>query len=246
MSASYKRYNDLGSTAAEKAREKVIQEQMLSAQQKILEQQHLLEQQQKQLDLQKKQLARSSAYAQQEAQARAVNSRGSRGGNTTSAATVYEGSYAPEVTTREQKNKMIWSNEICVFKISAPWCKPCVEIAPKYNALAKLVNKPGKIMLFAEEYDKTNPNKLSANVQSIPAFDFWFRGKKVHRMVGADFEQVQRNVRMMMTNAKNGENGNAEKMQMEQEPPHPADGMQSKNRRAHSNNGMYPPSAMRM
>jgi len=213
MSASYKRYNDLGSTAAEKAKEKIIQEQMLAAQHKISEQQHLLEQQEKQLDLQKKQLARSSAYAQKEAQARAVNSRGSRGMNTT----VYTGSSAPEVTTREQKNKMIWSNEICVFKISAPWCKPCVEIAPRYNALAKLVNKPRKIMLFSEEYDKTDPNKLSSNVQSIPAFDFWFRGKKVHRLVGADFDQVQRNVQMMVANSKKGANGNTAKMQMEQE-----------------------------
>ena len=242
MSASYKRYNDLGSTAAEKAKEKIIQEQMLAAQHKISEQQHLLEQQEKQLDLQKKQLARSSAYAQKEAQARAVNSRGSRGMNTT----VYTGSTAPEVTTREQKNKMIWSNEICVFKISAPWCKPCVEIAPRYNALAKLVNKPRKIMLFSEEYDKTDPNKLSSNVQSIPAFDFWFRGKKVHRLVGADFDQVQRNVQMMLVNSQKGANGNTAKMQMEQEPPHPADGMQSKNQRVQSNNGMYPPSAMRM
>jgi thiol-disulfide isomerase/thioredoxin len=245
--SSYKRYNDLGSTAREKNQQKAIQEQMRQAQAMIQNQQHELEQKTKELEAHKKELSRRSAFAQREAQARAQNTRGSRGGLSDDNRPQYNGSVAPAVNTRDQKNKMIWSNEICVFKIGAPWCKPCVDMEPRYNALANLVNKPGKIMLFTEEFDRENPNKLSANVEQIPAFDYYFKGKFQHRQTGADFEQVKRNVRMMV----NQRNGNGNDIAMQNEAPHPAAGMQPvrpavSGPDALDSTGKYPPSAMRM
>ena len=240
MSSQYKRYNDLGSTAREKAQQNAVQEQMMQAQETIKQQQHAIEQQKKELETQKKELARRSAFAQREAHARAR--RASRGGKQdASASASYSGPAAPKVTTRDQKNRMIWSNKICVFKIGAPWCKPCVEMDPQYSALAKLINKPSEVMLFTEHYDRENPNKLSANVEQIPAFDYYYDHKFQHRQTGADFQKLQRNIRMMINQSRNGSD-----MSVEEESPHPAAGMQPRRRSVAPNSGKYPPSAMRM
>jgi thioredoxin 1 len=129
---------------------------------------------------------------------------------------------APSVNSIEEKKQKIWSNEICIFKISTEWCKPCKIISPLYDRLASEVNNPGKIMLFAEDADK----KLSANVTGVPAFDFYFRGQKVHRQSGADFNQFKANVKMM-TQAALSSNGEP-KPNLEPV-SNPAAGMQSRN-----------------
>ena len=110
---------------------------------------------------------------------------------------------AVHVKTKEEKHKAIWSNKICVFKISAPWCGPCKTIAPVYDEIAKNVNMPGQIMLFSEELD----DKLSTDVEGVPAFDYYFKGKKQHRQMGADVEQVKKNVQMMMSQAQSISSG---------------------------------------
>jgi len=238
MASSYRRYNDLASTPAEKRREEMVQKQMLEQQELIKKQQSMLEEQEKKLKLQQQQIARSSRIAQQAAQARAQLTQQQNKSKYEMKPSEKKFAGAVKVKTKEQKHKAIWANEICVFKISAPWCGPCQKIAPIYDQIAKSVNVPGKIMLFSEELD----DKLSADVQGVPAFDYYFRGKKQHRQMGADIEQVKKNINMMTSQTQSISNGVQAKLQPAT--PHPADGMQSKNR--NSGQGMYPPSALRM
>ena len=234
---SYRKYNELGNTQAEKMQQQIAQQKAMQAQATIEKQQALLEEQQKKLEEQRKQIVRSSRIAQQAANSRAQlaynqNKNRKKNANPTPTGAV-------RVTTKDQKHKQIWSNEICVFKISAPWCGPCKEIAPLYNEIAKRVNRPGKVMLFSEDLD----DKLSADVEGVPAFDYYFRGKKQHRQMGADIDQVRKNIQMMTSQAQSISSGVQAKLQPAT--PHPADGMQSK-KSGRSNQGMYPPSAMRM
>jgi thiol-disulfide isomerase/thioredoxin len=234
---SYRKYNELGNTQAEKMQQQIAQQKAMQAQATIEKQQALLEEQQKKLEDQRKQIVRSSRIAQQAANSRAQlaynqNKNRKKNANPTPTGAV-------RVTTKGQKHKQIWSNEICVFKISAPWCGPCKEIAPLYNEIAKRVNRPGKVMLFSEDLD----DKLSADVEGVPAFDYYFRGKKQHRQMGADIDQVRKNIQMMTSQAQSISSGVQAKLQPAT--PHPADGMQSK-KSGRSNQGMYPPSAMRM
>jgi thiol-disulfide isomerase/thioredoxin len=235
---SYRKYNELGNTEVEKRQHQVAQQQAMQAQATIEKQQALLEEQQQKLEMQQQQLSRSSKIAQQSANARAQlaynQNKNRRQVQSDPASSVVH------VNTKDQKHKAIWSNEICVFKISAPWCGPCKTIAPIYDEIAKSVNVPGKIMLFSEELD----DKLSADVEGVPAFDYYFRGKKQHRQMGADIEQVKNNIQMMTSQAQSISSGVQAKLTPAT--PHPADGMQSKKSGRAANEGMYPPSAMRM
>jgi thioredoxin 1 len=238
---SYRKYNELGNTQSEKIQKQIAQQKAMHAQATIEKQQALLEEQQKKLEDQRQQIVRSSRIAQQAANSRAQlaynQNKNRRNVNPTPTPTP---TGAVHVKTKEQKHKEIWSNEICVFKISAPWCGPCKTIEPLYNDIAKRVNRPGKIMLFSEELD----DKLSADVEGVPAFDYYFRGKKQHRQMGADVDQVEKNIQMMTSQAQSISSGVQAKL--EPATPHPADGMQSKNSGRSNNQGMYPPSAMRM
>tara|TARA_Y100000389_G_C17465706_1_gene525339 strand:+ start:1925 stop:2641 length:717 start_codon:yes stop_codon:yes gene_type:complete len=224
-SNSYKKYNDLGMTASEKAAENAMHMQMTQHQETIRKQQEQIAQ------LQKKQSTLSRAIS--------ANSKRPPPLNKASVPASYNRSHAPRVRTIQEKKNAIISNKIAIFKISAPWCQPCQEMAPKYNALAKLVNSSGKIMLYTEEHE----DRLSADVQHIPAIDFYFRSKKVHRQTGADFNETKKYVNMLINSAKSED----VRQQQNNMQPHPAQGMQperSRNNRPES--GRYPPSTMRM
>lgn len=225
-SNSYKKYNDLGMTASEKAAENAMHMQMTHAQETIRKQQEQIQQ------LQKKQNTLSRTIAK--------NSQRPPQLNKAAKPASYNRSHAPRVRTIQEKKNAIVSNKIAIFKISAPWCQPCQEMAPKYDALAKLVNSSGKIMLYTEEHE----DRLSADVQHIPAIDFYFKGKKVHRQTGADFNETKKHVNMLINGAKSEDVRRQQNIMQ----PHPAQGMQPERRSQNDRpmSGRYPPSAMRM
>lgn len=112
---------------------------------------------------------------------------------TSSKPKAYNGPKAPEVTSIEEKKKYIQTNRICIFKVGASWCQPCVRIAPMIDELAHQLNKPGEIMIVSEDFD----NKLSKDVMSVPIFEYYFEGKKVHRQHGADLTELKKNIDTM-------------------------------------------------
>ena len=150
--------------------------------------------------------------------------------------------HMPHVKSIAEKKKHIWTHEICIFKIGADWCGPCKKIAPLVENFARKVNQHGKVMIISENAD----HKLSANVTSIPCFDFYFRGKKQHRQVGADLDEFMRNVKMMVSTAAGQPQPQAQKAQAY---PHPAEGMQPR-KRVNAPSGMqggsYPNNVRRM
>ena len=148
----------------------------------------------------------------------------------------------PHVKSITEKKKHIWTHEICIFKIGADWCGPCKKIHPHVENFAQKVNQHGKVMIISENAD----HKLSANVTSIPCFDFYFRGKKQHRQVGADIDEFMRNVNMMVSTAAGQPQAQAQKAQAY---PHPAEGMQPRKRGnvpSGVQGGSYPNNVRRM
>ena len=77
-------------------------------------------------------------------------------------------------------------------------------------------------MLYTEEHE----DRLSADVQHIPAIDFYFRGKKVHRQTGADFDETKKHVNMLINSAKSED----VRRQQNNMQTHPAQGMQPERR----------------
>jgi thioredoxin 1 len=106
----------------------------------------------------------------------------------------YDGPKAPQVKTIADKKKIIQSNQIAIFKCGAAWCQPCRMIAPRVDELATRLNTPGKIMIVSEDFD----DKLSAHVDSVPIFDYYFEGRKIHRQHGADMEELEKNIERML------------------------------------------------
>ena len=110
----------------------------------------------------------------------------------------FEGPPSHKVLNIPEKKRLIGSHRICIFKIGAKWCSPCRKIAPYYDELAEKINQPGELFLAQEDFD----DGLSAEVHSVPAFDYYFEGRKVHRQNGAYLEELKKNISTMMNRGK--------------------------------------------
>lgn len=65
----------------------------------------------------------------------------------------------------------------------AVWCAPCKMIAP---ILKKIANeKAGKIIIVQIDVDVNQEWAMKYKVQGIPTTLFFYKGKLVHRQVGA-------------------------------------------------------------
>ena len=226
MASSYRKYSDLGVTQAEKQQQQLAQIRAMEAQKTIEEQQQRLQEQEAKIHKMQEGMQKIQQQQQQHQRIRQQQQRIRQQQNS------YNGPACPQCKTLDEKKKLIWGNKICVFKISAPWCGPCKEIAPRYDALAKLVNSPGKCVLAAEELD----DKLSLNVEGVPAFDFYYDRKRVHRLLGADFNKFQLILRSLMKTGKLPESLDS----------HPASGMQPSRPVEKPSTRPIPPSAIKM
>jgi thioredoxin 1 len=85
------------------------------------------------------------------------------------------------------KNELINSNRIFVVDISADWCGPCKDIAPRYAEMAQRYNRPGVCLLAKEDVDM----KFSPSVRGVPFFQFYYNGRFVSSITGADIDGVE-------------------------------------------------------
>lgn len=99
------------------------------------------------------------------------------------------------IINAEHKNKLFESNRLVVIKIYGTWCGPCKIVAPKFYELAKKYNNLGKCMLVKENVD----DDLSEGIQGVPAFDFFFEGKLVDRITGADINAVEAKIMELLS-----------------------------------------------
>lgn len=97
---------------------------------------------------------------------------------------------------RDSQFDSIVENETCVVKFYADWCPPCRAISPEFTRLS-LEYSGGKFL--AVNVDQMRSVSRKMNVNAMPTFIFFEKGKEVGRITGADVRSVQNHVRQLFT-----------------------------------------------
>ncbi|GAB4540757.1 MAG: thioredoxin [Anaerolineales bacterium] len=93
----------------------------------------------------------------------------------------------------EAFEKTVMQSELPVIvDFWAPWCGPCKMIAPTLDKLAK--EQDGKLVVAKVNTDDHAEWMQKFGIQGIPTLLFVFKGKVVHRQVGALPEKMLRDV----------------------------------------------------
>jgi thioredoxin 1 len=76
--------------------------------------------------------------------------------------------------------------QVLCIDIYANWCQPCNLISPEYSRMMKHWSQRGAL-LVKENLDK----KCSGNITGVPTFHFYQNGRLIHKIVGANLEEVK-------------------------------------------------------
>jgi len=182
---SYSKYGDLP---------KSEQEKRLEMQKEQLKQQQIQAQmmQAKQLEAQKFQQQQMEAQKFQQQQMEAQQFQNQQMQMQQKPTTCYK------VKSMDDKRAIISSHRVCVFDIYGTWCAPCKKIEPEFSRMAQNLNNRGQVFLAKEDVE----DKLSLEVSSVPAFDFYYEGKRVKRVVGADMNAVKNTLNGLLKHAQ--------------------------------------------
>ncbi|MDH5807038.1 MAG: thioredoxin [Candidatus Methanomethylicaceae archaeon] len=75
------------------------------------------------------------------------------------------------------------SKQLVVIDFWAPWCGPCMIMAPIFERLAKKFE--GKVLMAKMNVDENMEIPQRFNIYGIPTFIFIKNGKEVKRIIGA-------------------------------------------------------------
>ena len=88
------------------------------------------------------------------------------------------------VVTRPPHNLLVFVD------YTAPWCKPCQKIKPKYQELAKGVGL-GRAVFCVVDIDELDDLAMDQGVSAIPAIHCWKRGAVVGRLGMVNEEKLE-------------------------------------------------------
>ncbi|CAF0789541.1 unnamed protein product [Rotaria sordida] len=91
--------------------------------------------------------------------------------------------------TEHEKNK----NKLIVIDFFATWCGPCVRIAPKIEEWSTGDFKDNVVFLKCD-VDQAEAVSQEYNIEAMPTFVFIKNGKEVHRLVGANVDQLKADI----------------------------------------------------
>ena len=69
------------------------------------------------------------------------------------------------------------------------WCGPCVRIAPKIEDWSSKDFKD-KVIFLKCDVDQAEAVSQQYSVEAMPTFVFFKNGKEIHRVVGANVDQL--------------------------------------------------------
>lgn len=98
----------------------------------------------------------------------------------------------PKLKSLVEKKNVVSMNKLVVVDIYADWCQPCKLVAPRVAELSHKYTNPGMCVIVKENLDDEISDKNE--ITGVPTFQFYFKGRLVHSVVGADMEQVERNI----------------------------------------------------
>merc|ERR1712013_317413 len=78
---------------------------------------------------------------------------------------------------------------VCIIDAFATWCPPCVNIAPKYEAIAKEFD--GKVKFGKFDVDQAAEIAQEVKINCMPTFIVYKGGAEVDRMEGASEQGIR-------------------------------------------------------
>lgn len=110
-----------------------------------------------------------------------------------------------ELVNQEQKNQILRTHKVVLVDVFANWCGPCKTIAPSYALLAMKYSKPTICAVVKQQYDSVE-DEIKDKIQGIPLFLYFENGQLVNTVVGADLEQVEKELIKLLERAVNTDN----------------------------------------
>ena len=95
-----------------------------------------------------------------------------------------------ELTGADFKSKVVDTGEKFVVDFWAPWCGPCLTMAPVFEELA--AEYAGKAMFGKLNVDEGQDVAAEFGVMSIPTTIVFSGGKEIRRMIGAQQKDALR------------------------------------------------------
>lgn len=91
------------------------------------------------------------------------------------------------ITDKEFENKVLNAPGIRVVDFWAPWCGPCVQMAPVLEAFT--ASNAGKIKVFKIDVDENPKTTEKLGIRSVPTIIFFRDGYPVYTSTGAMSEE---------------------------------------------------------
>ena len=93
-----------------------------------------------------------------------------------------------DVTDQNFEEEVIKSDLPVLVDLWAPWCRPCLMVAPVVEKLAEKYN--GRFKFYRLNVDENQQTAAKYNVMSIPTLLFFKGGAVVDTVIGAVPEQA--------------------------------------------------------
>ncbi|CAF0903689.1 unnamed protein product [Adineta steineri] len=94
-----------------------------------------------------------------------------------------------EAEFEKGKNK----GKLIVLDFFATWCGPCLRVAPKIDDWSSGEFKDTVVFLKCD-VDQGEAVSQEFNVEAMPTFVFFKDGKEIHRVVGANVDQLKADI----------------------------------------------------
>ncbi|KAJ3184013.1 Cytoplasmic thioredoxin isoenzyme 2 [Gaertneriomyces sp. JEL0708] len=93
-----------------------------------------------------------------------------------------------QITSEEEFNEIIKSNEIVIVDFFATWCGPCKMIAPKFENFSSTYTKAKFIKVDVDEVPAVAEK---VGVTAMPTFVVFKGGEEAERIVGANPSKLE-------------------------------------------------------
>ncbi len=93
-----------------------------------------------------------------------------------------------EIQNSQMLSSLITSTKFVCVDIYADWCGPCKTFSPIFGGFAKKYANEAKLVKY--NFDRMEAEEKK-DIQTIPVFLFFYDGKLVNKVVGANSENVE-------------------------------------------------------
>uniref|UniRef100_UPI00398EA451 thioredoxin-like isoform X1 n=1 Tax=Pristiophorus japonicus TaxID=55135 RepID=UPI00398EA451 len=99
------------------------------------------------------------------------------------------------ITDKEEFNAKLKEagDKLVVVDFFATWCGPCKVIAPDFKKLSE--DYTNIVIFFKVDVDEAQEVAEQCGIDCMPTFIFYKNGKEIHKIAGANLDQLQSKVK---------------------------------------------------